>query len=133
MSKNICVDLDGVLAEYNEWKGIFHFGPVIEGAKEFLQKLRDRGFFIVINTCRGHVELNGYTPKYLAQQVENWLKLNDLPYDDVFVGQGKPPAHAYIDDRAIHCNPITSRQYDWDFDYEDVLDILDNDPPFKKR
>jgi hypothetical protein len=31
------------------------------------------------------------------------LEGHDIPYDEVFVGEGKPAATAYIDDNAIRC------------------------------
>ena len=99
--KTVCVDIDGVLAEYDRWRGIDHYGKVVYGAVEFLQELRKK-YNVVIFTCRCNSSLNNLCIDTLKSKVKNWLDKNNLVYDEIFIGQGKPPAHAYIDDRAIH-------------------------------
>lgn len=105
MKKSICVDIDGVLAQYEQWRGVDHFGDVMPGAKQFLERLRDE-YEIVIFTCRCTKGMSGREePHLLANRVREWLEKNELPYDDIYVGQGKPIASYYIDDRGINCNP----------------------------
>lgn len=109
--KTICVDLDGTLAEYNGWKGINNIGKPFPAAKEFMTKLSNK-YKIIIFTVRTNVSMNvkdipGYVKfedynMYLRKLVEEWLVNNEIPYDEVWTGQGKPAAHYYIDDRAIH-------------------------------
>jgi len=102
----ICVDVDGVLAKYEGWKGIEHFGPPADGAREFLTELM-KFCSVWINTTRTNSELNkSRTPEELKQLVEDWLTENDLPFDVISTG-GKPRAVRYLDDRAELCLPDT--------------------------
>lgn len=100
----VAVDLDGVLAYHYEWNGVEHFGDVIEGAHEFLRTLRQY-FKVIIYSCRGNAELNGLDPSALYLNMAGWLHENGLEHDAIFVGQGKPSARAYIDDRGVSCRP----------------------------
>lgn len=104
MKPVICIDLDGVLASWGQ--GTFHeIGPPIIGAVDFTRALSDIGD-VVIYTCRCTEEL--YRPEkahLLANRVREWLDRHGFCYADVWVGQGKPIAHVYIDDRAIGCRP----------------------------
>lgn len=114
----VCVDFDGVIARHDDWKGIEHFGEPIEGAREFLVEL-SKFARIVVFTCRTNLELNSKecqargwrTADYLAELVGRWLREHEMPFDEVYSGQGKPVASAYVDDRAVWCNPtkITSQ------------------------
>ena len=103
----ICVDIDGVLASWdNGWRGVRFFGDVIDGAKYFLEELHKRDCEIIIYSCRGLEELNApYKAPMLRNFIRDWLEANDLPYDDIFVGQGKPIANYYVDDKGITCRP----------------------------
>jgi hypothetical protein len=85
----LCVDLDGVLNTFDEWRSPEFFHPVRPGAAEFLAALRQLQYKIVIFTVR-------YGP-----WVENWLAENGLGALVDEVTNVKPPAEAYIDDRAI--------------------------------
>ena len=116
MRPTICLDLDGVLAEYHGWRGIEHIGEPIEGAVEFSKQLAEFAKIIVYTTrCK---EYPGNTPappgaaaidrrcvEELACIVERWLKKHGFAYDEIYTGQGKPFAVCYIDDRAITCQP----------------------------
>lgn len=109
--KTVLVDLDGVLCEYDGWKGVEHFGEPIPGAREFLSYLRER-FEVAIYTTRCNVRVNDPDPltddpeakfSFLVGLVRQWLAQHDMPYDRVVIG--KPLAVAIIDDRAISCRP----------------------------
>ena len=105
MKKSVAVDLDGVLAEYTEWKGIGHFGDPIPGAVEFIDALREH-FDIIIHTVRCSSEINGpESANLLVKRVRNWLDKHGFHYDHIWSEPGKPLAVAYIDDRAIRCEP----------------------------
>jgi phosphoglycolate phosphatase-like HAD superfamily hydrolase len=84
-----CVDVNGVLDSYTGWKGAAHFDPPRPGARTFLEALNGRGFRIAVFTTR------------YAADVWQWLRqcgLDDLVSD---VTDRKPPAHVFIDDRAV--------------------------------
>jgi hypothetical protein len=85
----VCVDLNGVLDAYTGWKGPSHFDPPRPGARAFLEALRARGFDVVI-----------FTTRYEAD-VWAWARAHRL--DDLIaaVTDRKPPAHVFVDDRAV--------------------------------
>jgi len=98
-NKYVAVDLDGVIAEYDGWKGEFHIGPPKDGTKEWLKHLKLLGFDIIIHTCRRNKET-----------IKEYLENNRLPYDHInenpeqpeTAGDDKIFAHYYIDDRNPH-------------------------------
>lgn len=114
--KTICVDLDGVLARYDEWKGIDHIGIPNPGAVEFTKALSKFARVVIFTTrCKvfppnapgpeGNPEPGRDDVDLLTARVEAWLNLHGFWYDEVYAGQGKPLAAGYIDDRAVLCEP----------------------------
>ena len=105
MKKTICVDLDGVLATYNGWKGVDHIGEPLPGAVEFTRKLSEFAD-VVIFTTRCNPEINKPEVAHLlVNRVRKWLDKHGFTYADIYASQGKPIASAFIDDRAISCQP----------------------------
>jgi hydroxymethylpyrimidine pyrophosphatase-like HAD family hydrolase len=94
--RTICFDLDGVLAQYDGWKGKDHIGNPIEGMRELLENLQSDGWNIIIFTTRGAHETQLWADKY--NMPYKWININGD-----FFGQnmGKPIANIYVDDRAI--------------------------------
>ena len=120
----VCIDLDGVLAEYSGWRGLGEIGAPLEGAREFVKsvaKIAD----VIIFTSRCSLDPGNdagnivASAEELRENVVEWLREHDLPFADVYIGQGKPKAAAFIDDRAIVCRP----QEDSDA-FEKTVDIL---------
>jgi len=93
----VAVDFDGVIATYDGWKGFDVLGePIVETIKG-LQKLHEEGYYIIIYTCRLD------TPK-----LRQWLKDNNVPYDDLNKSRINPPHtstkpvwHCYLGDRCL--------------------------------
>ncbi len=108
----ICLDLDGVLARYDGWEGSDQIGPPLPGAVEFATGLAEIAD-IVIFTSRCSPDhddrdvVANLSPGQLRIKVIDWLERHKFPFSDVYIGQGKPPAAAYIDDRAVACTPQT--------------------------
>jgi hypothetical protein len=106
----VCVDLDGVLAKYESWRGLDHIGAPLPGALEFAWSLNEVAD-IVIFTSRCSNDNGGQTSNSqidtgkLRVKVIEWLERYKFPYADVYIGQGKPRAAAFIDDRAVPCSP----------------------------
>jgi hypothetical protein len=84
-----CIDLNGVLDSYTGWQGPAHFDPPREGAREFLEVLRARGFRIVVFTTR------------YDEDVWRWLKAYGLETLVSDVTDRKPAAYVFVDDRAV--------------------------------
>jgi hypothetical protein len=98
MSKTVAVDFDATISEYYGWTGPFKFGPPLDGVKEFLAELKQQGYYILVYSCRPKNEA-------ITGAMENYLDKHGLVYDSVFTHGFKPAAIAYIDDRAISCQP----------------------------
>ena len=107
--KSIALDFDGVLNNYRGYDGD-NLGQPRPGCKEFLQKLHKR-YFVVILSARRY------------SKIIKWLDDNDLwDYVDNVTSM-KPPAIAYIDDRAIK----------FDGDYDQALKQLWGFKPYWKK
>jgi len=105
----VAVDIDGTLAPYNGWGGYDHFGDPYPGSIEFLRAV-SKFARVLIYTCRCGQERNeNIDPEVLANHVKKWLDDNNLYYDDIWIGRGKPLAAAYVDDRAISCRPADNK------------------------
>lgn len=112
--QKVCVDLDGVLAEYDGWKGVKAFGKLNFGMKEFMDELHEVAH-IIIFTCRCKLPedhekemAEGLSIEERKQLVANWLKEKNIPYDEIYTGQGKPFAKVYVDDRAVELKHVTN-------------------------
>lgn len=108
--QRVCLDLDGVLAEYHGWEGPENIGPPLPGALEFarsIAKLAD----IIVFTGRCSEEpgdrdvVQSLSPGQMRIKVVDWLEKHGFPFADVYIGQGKPRVAAFIDDRAVPCSP----------------------------
>ena len=104
--KHICVDFDGVLAEYTGWKGPEHLGDPMPGSREFLKALKNMGYKVVIHTTRR------------PGAIQVWLRTHDFWHLVSDVTNQKIPALCYIDDRNI-CH-----EGDFDVTMEQVKNFL---------
>jgi len=82
--KTVCVDLDGVLAIYDGYRGPYEIGNPLTiedskcgmSAKEFLMALNNRKLKVVIHTTRGNCEVAGWLEDHnLADLVTGCLFL----------------------------------------------------------
>jgi hydroxymethylpyrimidine pyrophosphatase-like HAD family hydrolase len=93
--RTIAVDFDGVIAEYDGYKGPGVLGEPRLDVIDALRTLRAEGWKIVIHTTRGEQEIVGY------------LTQHGIPHDEInrnsdYKTQGpKPVADLYWDDRAV--------------------------------
>ena len=93
--RTIAVDFDGVVANYDGWKGPSVLGPPRPDVLEALQALRAEGWKIVIHTTRGEDEIAAY------------LAEHGIPHDEInrnsdYQTRGvKPVADVYWDDRSF--------------------------------
>lgn len=119
------VDLDGCLATYDGWKGIYTIGEPFPGARKFMNDLINLGvlnnFKVGVFTTRTKLDMPGrelletsfpnageaHLIGHLEGLIVQWLRMHKIPYHEVYTGQGKPVGLAYIDDRAVWCCPKT--------------------------
>lgn len=103
----VCIDVDGVLARYDEWKGIEYFGDPFEEAVLFTHRLSKFVKIIIFSTrCNSEVnKKSGKSAEDLRNILKSWLEQHNFKFDEIYIGQGKPLASAYIDDRAVLCQP----------------------------
>lgn len=124
--ETVAVDLDGVLAQYDQWRGIEHIGDPIPGAVEFTAALKAIPCKVLIFTTRTNADpaISGRTESVdmLVQRVRLWLDAHGFVYDEIYSGQGKPLAAAYVDDRACPCMPQIAGR----FAYEIALHLAEN-------
>jgi len=94
-ARTIAVDFDGVIAEYDGWKGVGVLGTPRPDVVEVLRALKSEGWKIVIHTTRGEEEIVAYLGKH------------EIPHDEInrnsdYKTHGlKPVADVYWDDRAV--------------------------------
>ena len=85
----VCVDLDGVLNTFDTWHSPEYFHPVRPGAADFLRRLNEEGYRVVVFTVRWY------------EWVERWLEENGIRQYVDEVTNRKCPAQVYLDDRAV--------------------------------
>lgn len=97
----VAIDFDGVIHRYSMgWHDGTIYDRPMEGAKESMQKLRDKGCKILIFSTRAEGKyINGKWQENQKDNMAEWLKFYQIPYDEI--ASGKPMAHVYIDDRGL--------------------------------
>ena len=96
MAKTVVFDFDGVIHSYTSgWQGEDTIlDPPVPGIREALKEIRDAGYEVVVVSTRC-ATIKGHGA------IEAWLYDNGLREYIDKVCKEKPPAIAYIDDRAI--------------------------------
>lgn len=100
----VCVDLDGVLCQRSSGSRKANFGEPFDGAADFMTELASKAE-IIIYTSRLTID-DAAEKAEIKDLIIRWLKENRLPFDEVYTGNGKPLAVAYVDDRGISCRPV---------------------------
>ena len=102
----VCIDLDGVLAEKPDNAHMARIGDPIDGAVEFTQAIAVFAKIVILTSRLATVKATRPgASKSVAQEIEDWLDLHGFVYDEIYIGLGKPPANAYVDDRGVSCRP----------------------------
>lgn len=94
----VCLDFDGVINEYPGWQGEGFAkinGKPVEGAKEAIKSLRDKGWLVLVHSTRC-----SYSGGTIA--IVEYLNEYNIRVDGVCTN--KPPADIYVDDRGIQFN-----------------------------
>ena len=98
----IVIDLDGTICTLKQKNETYADVLVKPGAVEFINKLKQEGHYIIIQTARNMAtcESNmGKVIKNVGKVTLDWLEKNEVVYDEIYFG--KPNANLYIDDRAF--------------------------------
>jgi hypothetical protein len=104
--RTIAVDFDGVIAEYDGWKGIGVLGAPRGDVLRALNILRSEGWKVVVYTTRGKEEIADYLAKHAIPHDE--INLNS---DYRTIG-AKPVADVYWDDRAVRYSGDAQKDID---------------------
>lgn len=128
----IAVDFDGTIADI---RGIQYpdVGDPLPGAVEYLNKLNDLGYCLIIWTCRDSIEIDN---------VKEYLKKHGIPYHHInenckermaFYGNDtrKIGAACYIDDRSIHT--MMNGGINWKQIYEYIIQNIPLEHPTYKK
>jgi capsule biosynthesis phosphatase len=98
----IVIDLDGTICNLKQKNETYADVLVKPGAVEFLNKLKQEGHYIIIQTARNMATCESNTGKVMknvGKVTLDWLEKNEVVYDEIYFG--KPNANIYIDDRAL--------------------------------
>lgn len=114
--KTVSIDFDGVI--HNDCFG-FHdgtiYGDIIDGAKESIIDIWNRGYNIVIFTAKAKSDRPLIHGKTGSQLVREWLDKHELSQYISDITSEKPRAAVYIDDKGI-------RFTDW----KNTMSLLNN-------
>lgn len=98
----ICIDLDGVIADFKKEGQTYADCVPIEGAIEKIRGLKKAGHYIIIYTAR-HMKTTqsnlGLLNARIGKVTLDWLDKYEIPFDEIYFG--KPWANVYIDDNAF--------------------------------
>ena len=99
----VCIDLDGVLALRVTSGKNTDIGPPIDGAVEFTREINDYADITILTSRMSG--LSGPKAAEMKTKIEDWLRRHQIEFSQVWDGPGKPPSHAYIDDKGVACRP----------------------------
>lgn len=121
-SNAICIDFDGVMAEFTD--NIKDFGEPIKGCAAFTKEIKALGYKVIIHTARpNNTEHVRDLIKYLESHSILFDEINEN--SDCAWASDKPLADFYIDDRALRFNQC------WDDVLWQVLS-RDGEPAFEE-
>ncbi len=113
-NKRIVMDLDGCLRN----KDMIPNKEVIKKLKEYMLD----GFYIIIHSSKNMRTFKGNIGKINAitlPQIIEWLKNNDVPYDEIYVGKPWCGFEGfYVDDKTIRPDEFVNKSK------EEINDII---------
>jgi capsule biosynthesis phosphatase len=113
--KRLIFDLDGVLAIDDPTRPYAERAPNL-AVVEKLRAYRADGFDIVIYSARNMRTFAGQIGRINAvtlPAIVDWLKANDIPFDEIFVGKPWCGTEGfYVDDRAVRPSEFLAMSLD---------------------
>ena len=85
----VAIDLDGTIAKESDFDSK-KIGPPIYNAQDILEKVKELGVTIIINTCRADEKL-----------IRSWLREHHIPFDHINMNPNQPKdtSHKIMADR----------------------------------
>ena len=122
----VAIDLDGTLAHYDGWKGPENIGNPVTDAVTICRLLHNAGVKVIVHTCRTNKtmnEISGINTGKMIRDIGAWLHEWDLGFIHVNEDEGKPFAHAYLDDRGVYFKRNGGELIPTITDLENMLEI----------
>tara|TARA_B100000886_G_C20179342_1_gene389464 strand:- start:159 stop:536 length:378 start_codon:yes stop_codon:yes gene_type:complete len=111
--KRLIMDLDDTICSTS--KGDYENSKPNQLVIEKLGKYKSEGFEIVIHTSRNMRTYNGNVGKiniHTLPNVINWLKKNNVPYDEIIIGKPWCGFEGfYVDDKSIRPSEFIAKTY----------------------
>jgi histidinol phosphatase-like enzyme len=71
-----------------------------------MKELKDRGFKIIISSCRWSTELNSEkVAEKNKKEIEKYLQDNNIPFDELWA-PNKPKGYVYVDDHGVNVKDL---------------------------
>lgn len=125
--KKIVIDIDGTLTIDSDCG--YQDKPVNPEVLRKCREYKDMGFEIILFTSRNMRTYEGNIGKinkHTLPVLLDWLKENDIPYDEVHVGKPWCGFEGfYVDDKALRPSEFASLSYD------EIKDLLAKENPYK--
>lgn len=105
----LVVDIDGTLCGGPQ-EGDYARVEPIEEVCAALRRANEDGFYIVLFTARNMRTFKGslgLINKYTAPVLLEWLRLHNIPYDEIYYGKPWGPEVQYIDDKSLSIQDFT--------------------------
>ncbi|EFS7614843.1 capsular biosynthesis protein [Salmonella enterica] len=119
--KKIIIDIDMTLTK-GKGPGGYEDALVNKDLVVKLKEYKEQGFMIVLNTSRNMNSYNnniGLINKNTLPVIIKWLKVNDIPYDEIYVGKPWCGYEGfYVDDKAIRPSEFIN------YTYDEIVNIL---------
>lgn len=122
--KRLVIDVDMTLTKGKGEVG-YEDAIVNKAVVNQLVKYKEMGFTIVLNSSRNVNTFSGNIGKinkHTLPMLVEWLKKNNIPYDEIYMG--KPWCGFdgfYVDDKAVRPSEFIS------LSYEEILQLLGNE------
>lgn len=118
----VCIDLDGVLCSRKYTGSMTEFGDPIDGALEFTREVK-KNARVIVYSARFSGK-NQEKSEAILYAMKQWLDKHELAYDEICSDKAKPIASAYVDDRAVSCQPELQGPAAFNNAQVAVLDLL---------
>lgn len=112
--RRFCFDLDNTLVSYPTVKGDYSSVLPIEKNIKMVRDLKTMGHTVIVYTARRmktHKGNIGSIAKDVGMVTIDTLDKFGIPYDEIVFG--KPYAHVYVDDLAVHSALDTEKELGW--------------------